>query len=85
MLVIGLPDYGRSAPEGGSPIARTPRTAEASEVTAAEPSGARGEPTPTRRELSALAAVLAATILTAAAAIAGLARTAAPLQPSHRR
>jgi hypothetical protein len=38
--------------------------------------------TPSRRELFALAAVLAATVLTAAAAIAGLSRKAAPLQPS---
>lgn len=39
-------------------------------------------PMPSRRELFALAAVLAATVLTAAAAIAGLSRKAAPLQPS---
>jgi hypothetical protein len=37
---------------------------------------------PSRRELFALAAVLAATVLTGAAAIAGLSRTAQPLQPS---
>jgi len=37
---------------------------------------------PDRRELFMLAAVLAATVLTAFAAIAGLARKAAPLQPS---
>jgi hypothetical protein len=37
---------------------------------------------PSRRELFALAAVLVATVLTAAAAIAGLNRKAAPLQPS---
>ena len=37
---------------------------------------------PGRRELFALAAVLAATVVTMAAAIAGLTRTAAPVQPS---
>jgi hypothetical protein len=35
-----------------------------------------------RRELFALAGVLAVTVLTAAAAIAGLTRKAAPLQPT---
>ncbi len=37
---------------------------------------------PSRRELFALAAVLAATAVTGAAAIAGLTRKAAPVQPS---
>ena len=37
---------------------------------------------PSRRELFALAAVLAATVVTGAAAIAGLTRKAAPVQPS---
>lgn len=39
-------------------------------------------PMPSRRELFALAAVLVATVLTAALAIAGLTRKAAPLQPT---
>lgn len=37
---------------------------------------------PSRRELFALAAVLAATVVTGAAAIAGLTRKAAPAPPS---
>ena len=37
---------------------------------------------PTRRELFALAAVLAATVLTAGAAVSGLRRTPAPVQQS---
>lgn len=37
---------------------------------------------PSRRELFALAAVLAATVLTAGLAIAGLTRTAEPAQPA---
>lgn len=37
---------------------------------------------PSRRELFALAAVLAATVVTGFAAIAGLTRKAAPAQPS---
>jgi hypothetical protein len=41
---------------------------------------AKARPTPTRRELLTLAAVLAATALTAAAAFAGLSRQAAPVQ-----
>ena len=39
-------------------------------------------PAPSRRELLALAAVLAATVLTMAAAIAGLTRTPAPASQS---
>jgi hypothetical protein len=39
-------------------------------------------PSPARRELFVLAAVLAATVLTGAAAIAGLTRTAGTPQPS---
>ena len=38
--------------------------------------------TPSRRELFAVAAVLAATVVTGAAAIAGLTRKASPVQPS---
>lgn len=45
-------------------------------------SGRAGEALPSRRELFALAAVLAATVLTAAAAVAGLTRSPAPAQPS---
>ena len=39
-------------------------------------------PMPSRRELLVLAAVLTATVVTGAAAIAGLTRKAAPTQPS---
>ena len=39
-------------------------------------------PVPSRRELFALAAVLAATVLTAGAAVSGLRRTPAPVQQS---
>jgi hypothetical protein len=53
---------------------------------AASNGAARGEPRggsmPERRELFALAAVLAATVVTMAAAIAGLTRTAGPAQSS---
>lgn len=44
--------------------------------------GHQAAPLPTRRELLALAAVLAATVLTAGAAVAGLRRTPAPAQQS---
>ena len=39
-------------------------------------------PVPSRRELFGLAAVLAATVLTAGAAVSGLRRTPAPVQQS---
>ena len=45
---------------------------------AAERNGGAARAEPSRRELFALAAALAATVLTAAAAVAGLTRTPAP-------
>jgi hypothetical protein len=59
---------------------------EPSAATAAPKRAANGDRTqaamPSRRELFALAAALAATVVTGAAAIAGLTRKASPVQPS---
>ncbi len=64
----------------GSGVTGAPSSA--ASANGAAKSGPRERPLPGRRELFALAAVLAATVVTVAAAIAGLTRTAVPVQPS---
>ncbi len=80
MLPAGSPTYryGVDKPPMGTPSGvPTP-----SGTSAATRTAGTGKTMPSRRELFALAAVLAATVLAAVAAIAGLTRKAAPLQPS---
>ena len=70
------PTYGRTIGKDGNPISATAGiSGNRDAAAAAQPAG---KASPSKRELLALAAVLAATTLTAAGAIAGLSRTAPP-------
>jgi hypothetical protein len=81
MLVAGSPEYVHRV-EGAWAIESVGVSPVTSRVAGADETGRTREALPSRRELFALAAVLAATVLTAAAAIAGLTRSASPTPPS---
>ncbi len=84
--------YGQRVKKGGASITPAPGTSTSTGVAAAARNAGKERALPDRRELFALAAVLAATVLTASAAIAGLTRKAAPrrsrrpptVEPDHR-
>jgi hypothetical protein len=67
--------------EKGVPIDATRTTGASRQVSRSNRDSAQ-QTSPSRRQLFLLAGVLAATVLTAGAAIAGLTKTAEPLQPS---